>query len=43
MTLRKPENTGNWKRKCWIAISVEYAEDEVMDLSQNMLRLDDNN
>ena len=38
MTLKKPENTGYLKRKCWIAISVEYAGDEAMDLSQNMLR-----
>jgi hypothetical protein len=31
MTLRKLENTGNWKRKCWMAISVEYAVEDGMD------------
>jgi len=43
MTLRKLGYTGNWKRKCWMAISVECAVEEAMDLSQDRLRYDDNN
>ena len=43
MTLRKLGYTGNWKRECWMAISVEYAVEEAMDLSQDRLRYDDNN
>jgi len=43
MTLRKLQNTGYLKRKCWMAISVEYAVEEAMDLSQDRLRYDDNN
>jgi hypothetical protein len=31
MTLRKLGNTGNWKRKCSMAISVEYAVEDTMD------------
>jgi hypothetical protein len=43
MTLRKLQNTGYLKRMCRTAISVEYAVEEAMDLSQNRLRYDDNN
>jgi hypothetical protein len=32
MILKKPENTGKWKSKCWMAISVEYGVEEAMDL-----------
>jgi hypothetical protein len=42
MTLRKPENTGYLKRMRWMAVSVEYAVEEAMDLSHR-LRCDDNN
>jgi len=42
MTLRKPENTGYLKRKCWMAVSVEYAVEQAMDLSHR-LRYDGNN
>jgi hypothetical protein len=41
MNLRKIENTGNWKSKCWMAISVDYGVEEAMDLSYR-LRYDDN-
>jgi hypothetical protein len=37
MTLRKPQNTGYLKRKCWMALSVEYAVEEAMALSQDRL------
>jgi len=40
--LRKSGNTGNWKRKCWMVVSVEYGVEEAMDLSHG-LRYDDNN
>jgi hypothetical protein len=43
MTLRKIPNTGYLKRKCWMAISVEYAVEEAMDLSQGRLIFDGNN
>ena len=43
MTLRKLGITGNWKRNYRMAISVEYAVEETMDLSQVRLRYDDNN
>jgi len=33
ISLRKLQNTGNWKRKCWIAISLDYAVEEAFDLS----------
>jgi len=42
MTLRKLQNSGDSKRKCWMAISVEYAVVEAMDLSYR-LRYDENN
>ena len=43
MTLWKLQHTEYLKRKCWMAISVEYAVEEAMDLSQDRLRYDDNN
>ena len=43
MTLMKLGYTGKWKRNCCMAISVEYAVEETMDLSQVRLRYDDNN
>jgi len=43
MTLRKLQNTGYLKRKCWMAISVEYAVEEVKNPSQDRLRYDDSN
>ena len=43
MTLRTLGYTGKWKRKCWMEISVEYAMEDVMELSQDRLRYDDNN
>jgi len=42
MTLRKLQNTGHFKRKCWMAVSLEYALKEAMVLPQNMLRYNDN-
>jgi hypothetical protein len=42
MTLRKIQNTVYIKRQCWMAVSVEYAVEEAMDLSQDRLRYDDN-
>jgi len=41
MTLRKLENTGNWRSKSWIAVSADYAVEEAMDLSYR-LRYGDN-
>jgi hypothetical protein len=43
MTLSKLQNIGYLKRKRWMAISVEYAVEEAMDLSQDRQRCDDNN
>ena len=43
MTLRKLQNTGYLKRKCWMAISVECVVEEAMELSQDRLCFDDNN
>jgi len=43
MTLRKLQNTGYLKRKCRMAISVEYAVEWAMDLTQDRLRCDYNN
>ena len=43
MTLRKLQNSGYLKRKCWIAIFVEYAVEEAMELSPDRLRCDGNN
>ena len=43
MTVRKLQITGYLKRNCWMAISVEYTVEQVMDLSQDWLRYDDNN
>jgi len=40
MTLTKLQNTGNWKKKCWMAISVEYAVEEAMDLSYRLRYVD---
>jgi DNA-binding transcriptional regulator of glucitol operon len=40
--LRKAGNTGNWKRKCWMVVSVEYGVEEAMDLSHG-LHYDGNN
>jgi hypothetical protein len=42
MTVRKLQNTGYLKWKCWMAISAEYVVEEAMDLSHR-LRYDDNN
>ena len=42
MTLRKLENTANWKRKCGMAIFEEYAVEETLDLSQDRLGYNDN-
>ena len=33
MTLKKLGNIGNWKRKWWMAISVEHVVEETMELS----------
>jgi hypothetical protein len=33
MTLRKREDTGNWKKKHWIALCAEFALEKAMDLS----------
>jgi len=43
MTFRKLQKNGYLKRKRWMAIYVEYAVEEAMDLSQDRLRYDDNN
>jgi len=37
MTLIKPENAENWKRKCWMEVSVEYAVEEAMDMSHAVM------
>jgi len=42
MTSAKLGNTANWKKKCWMAVSVEYAVEEAMELSHR-LRYDGNN
>jgi hypothetical protein len=42
VTLIKPKNTGNWKRKYWMTISVENAMEGAMDM-QHRLCYDDNN
>jgi hypothetical protein len=36
ITSRKPENTGNWKRKWWMAVYVEYAVEDPMGLSHRL-------
>jgi hypothetical protein len=41
LTLRKLGNTGNWKRKYGIVISVECTVKEAIDISQERLRYDD--
>ena len=43
MTSRKLQNNGYLKMNCWMAISVDYAVEGSMDLSQDRLRYDDNN
>ena len=43
MTLIKLQNTGYLKTNSWMPISVEYAVEEAMDLSQDRLCFDDNN
>jgi len=42
ITSRKPENTGSWKRKCWMEMYVEYAVEDPMGLSHRV-RCDYNN
>jgi len=32
MTLRKREDTGNWKRKHWITLCAEFALENAVDL-----------
>ena len=43
MTLMKLGYTGKWKRNCCMAISVEYAVEDAMDLSQDRLLYDVHN
>jgi hypothetical protein len=43
MTLNKPQNIGYLKRMCWMAILVQYAVEEAMDLLQDKLLYDDKN
>jgi uncharacterized protein YjbK len=40
MTLRKPEDSGIWRRKHELALSGELALEETMDMSQDRLHSD---